>query len=243
MSTPRWLTAIENALAQYEKQTVIQLATIDADASIPLVRSHRFRSFLVPPTSPSLPLIVTTTDIRTPKVSQILSSPHVHVVHWIEGTQEQFRFAGRAVIVPAPNNALYGHFMDDILNSAEWDKPESGGGIAELTRSGFDWEKQRVDLFKSLSGYMKATWCRPVPGSPLTGGEEEAKSWPVKLHEPKSDSDEQSKRNWELALGNFALLIIDPYECDFIELGVVPNHRTKFSRIEDGDWKEEALVP
>jgi len=90
---------------------------------------------------------------------------------------------------------------------------------------------------------MRATWCRPVPGSPLIGGEEEANKWPVRLEEPGVDSDEGSKGNWETALTNFALLVIDPYECDYIELGVVPNRRTKFSRTEDGDWKEEALVP
>ncbi|KAF8346930.1 pyridoxamine 5'-phosphate oxidase-domain-containing protein [Amanita rubescens] len=236
MSTPRWLTAIQNALAKYEKQTVIQLATIATDTVIPQARSHIVRSFLVPPNAPSLPLIVTTTDIRTPKVSQINLNPNVHIVHWIEGTQEQFRFAGRAVIVPSPNHALYQHFMYDIAKQRK-------NGIAVLVDSGFDWEKQRINIFKSLSGHMRATWCRPVPGSPLTGGEEEAKKWPVRLEEPGADSDEESKSNWETALTNFALLVIDPYECDYIELGVVTNRRTKFSRTEEGDWKEEALVP
>lgn len=218
---------------------VIQLATVATDTVTPQARSHIVRSFLVPPNAPSLPLVVTTTDIRTPKVSQINSNAHVHIVHWIEGTQEQFRFNGRAVIVPSPCHALYQHFMRVIPNQ----RSNGSYGIAALVDSGFDWEKKRIDIFKSLSGHMRATWCRPVPGSPLTGGEEEARKWPARLEEPGVDSDEESKSNWETALANFALLVIDPYDCDYVELGVVPNRRTKFSRTEYGDWEEEALVP
>ena len=181
---------------------------------------------------------MSTTDVRSPKVSQINANSHVHVVHWIQGTQEQFRFASRAVIVPSPNHALYQHFVNFIAKQ----RKNGSSGITALVDSGFDWEKQRIDTFKSLSGHMKATWCRPVPGSPLIGGEE-AKKWPVKLEEPGVDSDEELKRNWETALMNFALVVIEPYECDYCELGVVPNRRTKFSRIGGGNWKEEAVVP
>ena len=255
MSAPRWLTAIQNALSQHEKQSgafmfthiiyaeshrqqVFQLATVDTDALIPQARSHIVRSFLVPPTAPSLPLIVSTTDVRSPKVSQINANPHVHIVHWIEGTQEQYRFTGRAVIVPSPRHALYQHFVDFVAKQ----RKNGSSGITALIDSGFNWERQRVDTFESLSGHMKATWCRPAPGSPLIGGEEEAKKWPVKLEEPGVDSDEESKRNWETALMNFSLVVIEPYECDYIEPGI-PERRTKFSRTKDGNWREEALVP
>lgn len=90
---------------------------------------------------------------------------------------------------------------------------------------------------------MKASWCRPVPGSPLLGGEEEAKRWPVKLEEPGEDSDEETKRNWDIALGNFALLIVDPTDVDMVELGIVPNRRTRFWRTSRGQWDSEAVVP
>ncbi|KAF8640807.1 hypothetical protein AX17_000456 [Amanita inopinata Kibby_2008] len=242
MSNPPWMTLMQGALAQYNKQTVFQLATIDQNASVPQVRSHIFRSFLVPPTAPLLPLIVTTTDIRTLKISQIMSNPRVHAVHWIEGTQKQFRIAGRAFVVPAPANSLYDHFMHDILKSADADKPESKGGVAVLARSKFDWEKQRLETFKSLGGHMQATWCRPLPGSPLSS-KEEANKWPEKIQEPKSEDGEELKRNWETALGNFSLLIIDPDECDLLELGVIPNRRTRFTRTDDANWSEQALVP
>ncbi|KAM6498720.1 Pyridoxamine 5'-phosphate oxidase domain containing protein [Amanita muscaria] len=238
MTIPRWKIAIESAIAQYEKQIVIQLATVDSKTSIPKVRSHILRSFLASPATPSLPLLVTTTDIRAPKVSQIVANPNVQVVHWIESTQEQFRISGRVFMVPAPESPFFAYFMDDIHSAAE-----NTSGIAALVKDGFDWEKKRVDTFKSLSGHMKATWCRPIPGTPLTGGEEEANKWPVKLAEPTPDDTEESKQNWKTALGNFTLLIVDPSECDYCELGVIPNRRTNFTKTDDGNWKEEQLVP
>ncbi|PFH49788.1 hypothetical protein AMATHDRAFT_146744 [Amanita thiersii Skay4041] len=240
MTTPRWVIAIKNAIADYEKQTVFQLASIDPNAPLPQVRSHVLRSFLTPPNAPSLPLIVTTTDIRTPKISQIISNPHVQIAYWIDGTQQQFRIAGRAAVIPSPQNDLYKQFMHDILTSTG--KLESMAGIAALATNNFDWEKERINIFKSLSGHMKATWCRPVPGS-LLSNQEEANKWPVKIHEPTLEGSDEERRNWELALSNFALLIVDPIECDFLELGVIPNRRTKFTRIDNGHWAEEALVP
>ncbi|KAF9469639.1 pyridoxamine 5'-phosphate oxidase-domain-containing protein [Collybia nuda] len=234
---PRWKTAITSALAEHEKSVVFQLATIDPTTPVPLVRSHIFRASLSPTSSPSLSLIVTTTDIRTPKVSQIVSNPHVQLAWWIDGTQEQFRITGLASVIPFPTHALYRHFIDNAKNAL------SGSALAGLNREGFDWEAQRQKMFKGMSGHMKASWCRPVPGSPLVGGEEEAKRWPVKLEEPREDSDEETKKNWETALGNFALVIVDPTDVDMVELGVVPNRRSRFWRTASGEWESEALVP
>lgn len=94
-----------------------------------------------------------------------------------------------------------------------------------------------------MSSHMKATWCRPVPGSRLEGGYEESKKWLVKLEEPKESDSEETKKNWQTALDNFALLIIEPQEVDFLELGVVPNRRTLYRRTKDGLWESDALVP
>jgi len=88
---------------------------------------------------------------------------------------------------------------------------------------------------------MKASWCRPVPGSRLEGGQEEARKWPVRLEEPKP-GDEEGKRLWEMSLANFALVVIEPHDVDYVELGIVPNRRTRFWR-KDGGWDEEELVP
>ena len=107
----------------------------------------------------------------------------------------------------------------------------------------FDWEKKRVEVFKDMSGHMKASWCRPTPGTKLEGGQEEAKKWPEKVEEPGPDSSDEDRKNWEVALENFALMIIEPTYVDFVDLGVVPNRRFGFRRDEKGHWEEIELVP
>lgn len=97
-------------------------------------------------------------------------------------------------------------------------------------------------MFNSLSEHMKATWCRPVPGSRLDDYEL-AKSWPEKLEEPQAGDDERTRQVWTTALQNFALLVIDPTEVDYLELGVVPDRRTRFWHTNGGSWDSELLVP
>ncbi|KAG6812853.1 hypothetical protein H0H92_015951 [Tricholoma furcatifolium] len=240
---PRWKTAITKALAEHPTSTTVQLASIDPTNPAPHVRSHLFREFVIPESKPSLPLFLTTTDIRTPKVAQIISNPHVEIAWWIEGTQEQYRISGLASAIPAPTNPLYQHFLDNVERAAP------GSALAALKQEDFDWEARRQAVFRRMSPYMKASWCRPTPGSPLKGGEEEARKWPSKLEEPDDDADEETKRafrkNWETALGNFALLVVDPTEVDYVEFGARPDpdRRTKFWRKSDGSWDSEALVP
>jgi len=228
MAIPRWKLALDKALAAHPKETVIQLASIDPSTPIPHVRSLIFRSFVSPTDNPSHPLLLSTTDIRTPKTAQMIANPNVQVVWWIDGSQEQYRVAGRAHIVPARKHALHKHFMHPV------------GALGQSAN--FDWEAKRVEVFKSMSAYMKASWCRPVPGSRLEGGPDEAKKWPVKLEEPKP-GDEEGQRLWEMSLGNFALVVIEPQDIDYVELDPLPNRRTRFWRTNSGVWNEEALVP
>ncbi|KAG6804654.1 hypothetical protein H0H93_007555, partial [Arthromyces matolae] len=75
--------------------------------------------------------------------------------------------------------------------------------VGTLTAENFDWEAQRKESFNKMSGHMKASWCRPTPGTPLND-QEDPKKWPVKLEEPGEDADEETKKNWEKALENFA---------------------------------------
>ena len=141
-------------------------------------------------------------------------------------------------VVPAPGHILFRHFLSSTASDHE-----GSSGIAALNKEGFDWEAKRLQVFRSLSGKMRATWCRPVPGTRLEGGQEEAKRWPVSIEEPQEGATEEEKSNWEMALHNFALVVIDPAEVDFVELGVIPNQRTKFTRSKEGSWGEEELVP
>jgi len=238
-NVPRWKTAITTALGDNEKAAVIQLATIDTYSSaksnitIPHVRSHIFRGFLSAKSTPSLPLLLTTTDIRTPKISQIISNPHIEVAWWIGGTEEQYRIAGLAHIVSAPDHTLHSHFARTVSSPA----------LAALEREGFDWEAKRKDVFNSMNRHMKATWCRPTPGSRLGGGAEEAAKWPEALPKLGEAEGEDEEKNLTMALGNFALVVIDPNEVDYVELGKIPNERTKFTRTQEGVWSEKAIVP
>ncbi|KAJ7146348.1 pyridoxamine 5'-phosphate oxidase-domain-containing protein [Mycena epipterygia] len=228
MAIPRWKTALEKALATHSKDTVIQLASIDPATPIPHVRCVIFRSFVSPTDNPSHPLLLSTTDIRTPKTAQMIANPHVQVVWWIAGAQEQYRIAGRAHIIPAPGHTLHRHFVHTVSALGQGAK--------------YDWEAKRVEVFKSMSPYMKASWCRPVPGSRLEGGEDEANKWPTEIEEPKP-GDAEAKRLWEMSLANFALVIVEPQDVDYVELAPLPNRRTRFWRTSRGAWDEEALVP
>lgn len=205
----------------------MQLATIEPP-NTPHVRSLIQRAFLTASTLPTLPLILATTDIRTPKITQLNAHRTVELVYWTPRSQEQFRILGRASIVPAkgypgPYPAI----------------PTQGAAVyAALAKEGFDWEAKRVAVFDAMSGHMKATWCRPVPGTPLVGGEEEMKTWPARLPKLGEAADEEEEALLGEALGNFALLVVEPFEVDYVELGVVPNRRRVFER----GWEDEGSV-
>ncbi|KAF8661965.1 hypothetical protein AX16_001260 [Volvariella volvacea WC 439] len=267
---PPWKAAIENALAKHDKSSVIQIATIGSNAhspnhdhAQPRVRSHIFRSFLAPQNDPSSPLLLTTTDIRTPKVKQLIANPSVELAWWIDGSQEQFRILGVAKVVPDPTNAdekdAYRAWSDFVKQSQDAGNTTASGtslnGFVGLVKEGFDWESQRREQFDNMNPAMKASWCRPTPGTPILGNvKEESRRWPLKLFPPGDErnitegamaSQEEAQRNWDKAIRNFALVVVEPSEVDYVELGVVPNRRTRFwrSETEVGRWEEQALVP
>ena len=161
----------------------------------------------------------------------MLSNPDIEGVFWIESALEQYRVTGKMSIIPTPAHPYYAQF-----------DPSRGPALTALKNEGIDWEKKRVESFDSMSPHMKATWCRPVPGSKLDGGYEEGKKWPEKLPKLGEARNEEEKKNLERALGNFALMVIDPVEVDLVEYGVIPNQRTKFTR-EGEKWVEQIVVP
>jgi pyridoxamine 5'-phosphate oxidase len=212
---------------------VYQLATIDG-AGKPHVRSHIHRAFLVPPSDPALPLLVTSTDIRTPKIQQIqvAHADMVELVWWIDATSDQFRISGPARIFAAP-----GHSISAPLRASP-----GCAGIEAFEASGIDWEAKRRELFDAVSRQMRATWCRPPPGSPLQGGYEEMNDWPVEVPKPSEATTQKEKDLAELALSNYALIVIEPLYVDWVQMAIKPNRRTFFSR-EGSDWKEEIVIP
>ncbi|KAK7040224.1 hypothetical protein VNI00_010030 [Paramarasmius palmivorus] len=227
--SPRWKAVLSDALAKFPRAVAsdnFNRRCVDT-VQLPEVRSHIFREF-VDGSSNARVLLVTSTDTRTPKVKQILSNSRVQVHWYIEGTKQQWRISGIAKVFGSP----------EAKNARTWDGEDSET----------DWETKRLAIFKRLSSHMRASWCRPPPGSLLTNPEEEMKKWPSRVDIPgeePDDSDEEQKKknkeNWDTAFSRFALVVIDSTGVDYLDMGIVPNRRWRFRR-EDGDWKETEIV-
>ena len=211
-----------DALTPSPPLIVMQLATIDPP-NTPHVRTHIHRAFLTARAYPALPLLVTTTDVRTSKVAQLRACDRVEAVFWAPRARAQWRVQGRGWVVPEPGQGGWGG--------------EGGVVLEALQREGFDWEQQRVGLFDAMSAHMKAAWCWPAPGTPLGGeGEDVATqtqttAWPTTL--PKlgdATVTEAERRDVAVALSNFALVVVEPFEVDHLELGVSPMRRTRYVR-------------
>ncbi len=254
LRAPRWFTTLEKAATQNPNSScersgvlptlveissqfsshcisVFQLATVD-ETGTPRVRSLINRAFLVPPSSTALPLLVASTDIRTPKVQHISHVHTVEVAWWINATLDQFRISGPARIFAAPEHSISSPPRD----------AHDCTGIKALEATGIDWEAKRRELFDSVSEQMRATWCRPPPGSILKGGYEEMNDWPEKVPKPSDARTEKEKKLAELALSNYAIIVIEPLYVDWVQMAIKPNRRTFFTR-EGIDWKEEIVVP
>lgn len=259
---PRWKLALDRALEKDPKSNAYQLATVYKESDsiaissilLPRVRSVIHRGFLAAEgRQTALPLLLTTTDIRTPKVSQLAHGSRVEIAWWLPGAQEQFRISGNAYILPSKQ------FVDDTETlqggTGPLPEPETRRIVATarelheafskavLVQGGFDWEAKRMEVFESMSGHMRATWVRPVPGTSMEKYED-ANAWPETV--PKlSEANEQNKPLVIEATGNFALVVIDPSVVDHVELGVLPNQRTMYTRGEAGEegWAEQILVP
>ncbi|KAI0652697.1 hypothetical protein C8Q79DRAFT_1108272 [Trametes meyenii] len=229
-AAPRWVEAINKALSHPDNKgkIIYQVATVDAH-NAPHVRSQVHRAFLTPKGRPDLPLLVTSTDVRTPKVTQLHASQRVELAWWMEGSQDQFRISGFAYIFPSP-----------LATARPTPVPPEAFALKVLESQGFDWDAKRLEVFNSMSPGMRASWTVPYPpGSPLENPDEQ-KDWPREVPtEPQSDED---RKNLEVAQRNFALMLFEPVEIDWVQLGVQPNRRTLFKR--DGEkWSEQLLVP
>ena len=187
--------------------------------------------------------MLTTTDVRTPKAAQLAENSRVELAWWFPKAQSQIRILGNAYIYPSANFQLTGadSVSEERKREIEHAVSKLRGAFPgkDLAGQEFDWEKERRARFDAMSGHMRASWVRPVPGSRLVDPSD-AKKWPETI--PKSGETGDKSELVETALKNFALVLIDPLEVDYVELGVVPNRRTKFF-LECGQWKEEALVP
>ncbi|KAG8970202.1 hypothetical protein FRC03_010392 [Tulasnella sp. 419] len=234
---PRWMNALSKTLAEFPKSTIYTLSTVNASADppIPHARSIVHRSFIS--RSEDIKLLVSTTDIRTPKIHEIRSiqpsnSSSAEIVWWIKESSEQYRFNGVMHILPHPDHPLAKEFPRTRLSPGRNDKGED-----------WDWEKERIRIFDEKMGpELRASFARPTPGT-IMGSYEEADKWVKEL--PKTGEvgdDDKLKALIDVAVRNFALLVLEPIEVEWLELGVVPNRRTKYKKV-DGGWEEAIVVP
>lgn len=190
----------------------------------------------------------------------MLANKRVELAWWMEGSQDQFRISGTAYVVGPPSTgvssvpdgssssavAALDEGGEDSSDSDSSKDPEPSAHSTSFAAPGtFDWEQKRRDVFEAMKPGMKATWCAPVaPGSSIASYDvpNSWRSTVPHLHELKTDEE---KRNYEAALGNFALVVVEPTKVDWVQLGERPNRRTLFVRREGGGegWDEQILVP
>lgn len=235
-----------------------QVATVDA-SGVPHVRSQVHRSFLIPKSSPQTPLLVTSSDGRAQKVTQMKLNWTVELAWWMEGSQDQFRILARAKVVPSPSSVpaiSEPHGAMQIadtgvraLDVAGEERDRDEGGDLRGSDGKYDWEKKRQEVFEGMKPAMKASWCSPVPpGSALPSYDEPTKAgWPQEVPNKDELETDEDKRNYATALDNFVMIVFEPVRVDWVQLGERPNRRTLFTRREKTDgsieWDEEIQAP
>ncbi|KDQ15609.1 hypothetical protein BOTBODRAFT_157895 [Botryobasidium botryosum FD-172 SS1] len=234
---PRWYTQLTATLEKHKRSTTYSLSTVEPGTHIPRGRHVAHRQF-ISPGSPSVPLLITTTDVRSPKVSQVTPlsgggpenlTPNAEVAWWIADASEQYRISAQVHILPHPSHELHKSFPSD--------RPSMGGGR-------FGWEAYRRQMFnETMSPFMRATFCRRQPGAPMESYSE-GDQWITRLASEEEVADGEEKKNIDEAMLNFALVVVEPMSVDLLELGVQPNQRTIWARQNGGEvWEERVVIP
>lgn len=168
----------------------------------------------------------------------------------MEGSQDQFRMISRVCVIPPPDDALKNVALESkgpsvsALDEAGEDREE--GGDCRGTDGKYNWEQKRKEVFEDMKPKMKASWCAPVaPGTPISSYDTPSK-WPREVPNRKDLKTEEEKKNYEIALSNFAMVLFEPFQVDWIQLGEEPNRRTLFIRKDIGEvtkWEERIVAP
>jgi len=230
---PRWYTQLTATLEKHKRSSIYSLSTIEPGTHIPRGRHMVHRQF-ISPGSPGVPLLVATTDIRSPKVTQVAPTsgsghltPNAEVAWWISDASEQYRISGLVHIFPHPGHELVASFPAERLSMGK----------------AFGWEAYRRKIFnEKMSPFMRATFCRQTPGS-FMENYAEGDDWVKRLASEEEATDEEEKKRVDEALLNFALVVVEPLSVDLVELGVQPNQRTIWERQDGERWSEKVAIP
>ncbi|SPO24440.1 related to tRNA dihydrouridine synthase [Ustilago trichophora] len=210
----------------------------------------------------SSPCLMTTTDVRTPKVQQLTSQSSLRahaedgsrggeceIAWWIESTQMQFRISGTVHVLPTPAHPLRSLFPFDRLSPPR--APDANNNNSEA----FDWDGERKRIFNKLNAGLLASFCRPTPGSPHPNADrlhsakpkdDTSSPWPLELPQPGKEENEEQKRQLEESEKNFALVVVEPYKVDLVNLA--EDTRTIYELVPGdnaatGRWTSRRVVP
>jgi len=252
LSLPRWVDTLRSTLTKNLKENKdlisYAFASIDRESNYPKVRYVVHRGFVnerrkdgdgssnLVKDEEDKDLIsdklVVTTDARTPKSMQLAADPSVEIAWWLAATQHQFRILGKAYILPSPA----------FSSSSNTKFPFPSDKLAPYPD--FNWEDERIRQFRKLSPELRASFVRPVPGTKLSEWDGKMEDLPETLVEGYDEATtDEEKKQLDQALHNFALIVIDAEEVDLVDLGSMPNVRTKWFRKEASNWEEEGVVP
>lgn len=138
-----------------------------------------------------------------PKSQQLSKNPNFELAWWFAPSGDQFRIKGRAYVLGRPDHPTTPAFL-----------AEHGRRLAPpaLQKEGeFNWEDERRRIYEKISPTIRASFARPIPGTPLkqsqraggSGGKDDGdydpQSWPEEL---KMDGD---KAHLDKSYANFAL--------------------------------------
>lgn len=264
----------EKSILYYAFSTVEQPSSVH-DAAKPHVRYVVHRGFVNEkrdgdaeggvashnPAFGSSPCLMTTTDVRTPKVQQLTSQSslraHGHdgsrggeceISWWIESTQMQFRISGTVHVLPTPGHPLRSLFPFERLSPPRApDAMDSG--------EPFDWDAERTRIFNKLNAGLLASFCRPTPGSPHPNAhrldaakpkDDTSSPWPLQLPQPGKEENEEQKEQLKQSEKNFALVVVEPYKVDLVNLA--DDTRTIYELVDGecaatGRWTSRRVVP
>ena len=209
----------------------------------------------------SSPCLMTTTDVRTPKVQQLTSQSSLRsqgqdgsrggeceIAWWIESAQLQFRISGTVHVLPTEGHPLRSLFPFDRLS------PPKAPDAMDSDQQ-FDWDAERTRIFNKLNAGLLASFCRPTPGSAHPNADrlhtakpkDDVNSpWPLELPQPGKEENDEQKRQLEESERNFALVVVEPYKVDLVNLA--DDTRTVYElqagdRAATGRWTSRRVVP
>jgi len=109
----------------------------------------------------------------------------------------------------------------------------------------FDWESERLRIFRKMSPGLRASFCRPIPGTPLASTDPpiDPAQFPTSLPSDLDATTDEEKRLVGEALQAFSLIVMSPFDVDLCDLGARPNTRSRWELGKTGQWTETDLVP